>query len=332
MMRKSRRSQGGFSLIEVVIASIILAAVMFMTYTILFATSKTAQRGQMTSDLESRGVQFVELCKSQFYDAQFNYNNLTLLGIHNYFTQIHYQVSVSQNTTGNVTLGYPVTQAQDANAVAVYGMTASNPLGANYSCILRFEPEIVLYEGASGAPTILQPVEEDPCAPPWHVNPYTLTVPVSGSTALPSKSLNIDINGNGTKTDVFVQGKIWKYVIAPWSPPKPAFVVSSGIASDYVILAVMPNGTFTGEVDGPTPVGQPVGKDYLFRYLLAEPIPPTTYGNTELFFGSSGASKTYPGPNDVGLSVTIWHGMLDDTAKGFFYHKSWERMPFRLAK
>jgi hypothetical protein len=144
----------------------------------------------------------------------------------------------------------------------------------------------------------------------------------------------MDINKNGSWNDVFVIGRIRKYIMAPFVGPGAPPVVSTSSVADNVILAVIPSATpptMMGDVDVPTLAGQPAGKDWLFRYLQAEPFPSTTYGNTDLYYGSN-AGKTYPGSLDVCLSVTIWNGAPDDTGKAYFLHKSWERMPFRMSR
>jgi prepilin-type N-terminal cleavage/methylation domain-containing protein len=323
MTKTRRQSAAGLSMVEVMIAMVILAAVMLITYSVLSATSSTAERGQMNSNLEARGRDYIDHCKSLFYDAQFDdAGHDGFLGIHDHYTQVHFQMTVDQAVTGKVVFGYPV----DPTKNSAYGV--SPPTYQDYSCVIRFEPELVLYEGfASIAP--VQPTEEDTSAPQtFRANPYVQPPrSLNPGEPLPTQVLNMDINKNGNKTDVFVKGKIWKYVLkAPLGTP---VVYSTERLSDDVILAVLPDGTFMGEVDGPTPAGQPAGKDWLFRYLLAEPIPPTTYGNTDLFMGTA-ATLFHWGSTDVGLGMTIWHGIVDEKGKGFILHKSWERVPFRL--
>jgi prepilin-type N-terminal cleavage/methylation domain-containing protein len=352
----SRRS--GLSLLEVVIAMAILSAVMFMAYSVLFSTSTTAARGEMTAALEARGKKVVEFCKSDFYDARFNDTdnggNLSL-GIHDNHTQVHYQRAIRLNPVGSVDYGYlgrellldPVNFGKNwNNYYKVKPQTAGvdDPYlpFVGCSCVLRFEPELALYEGTSATPPVLMPpYSEDKWSPQfWNGNIYNDAgngAPLKPGAALPVKVLNRDIDGDNLKTGIFVKGKIVKYVMLPvtpgatavWNetyftsnPLRPGVLATEGVADD-VLLSVAADGTFQGDFNGSA---IPAGKDWLFRYLDSELFPATTYGNT------STTTSFFPQPKDVGIAVTVWLGIEDDSAKGFWARKSWERLPFRLSR
>ena len=321
-MKKSRGSVG-MSLIEVVIGCAILSAVMLMSYSILFSVSSTSSKGTLKSNLEDRGKKVVTYCKSQFYDARFRDTANLKLGIYDNGTQIHYQVALRQNTTGSVDFGYVGGKLDFVGSVPNY----TPWIGC--SCVLRFEAEMALYEGTTANPLVKMPGTANPTGPQeWRPNPYTYPVggvKLKAGDDLPILILNRDINGDGDRTDVFVKGKIWRYVMDAANKP-----LDSGLerVSDDVILAVSGTGLFNAEIDGLAPAGQPVGKDWLFRWLLAEPKTPTTYGNTDVL---GMAAQAFPGTADVGIGVTIWHGVEDDTGKGFFLRKAWDRIPFRLS-
>jgi hypothetical protein len=352
-MRTSyRRSESGMSMVEVMIATVILGFIMFATYMILFSTSTTSARGQVATNLDAAGKEFIEFCKKEFYDARFNDNvNSQVLGIHDNNTQIHYQLALGMSDAGNVVYGYPAganTLDNTGVTIQVKGVNQTlykqNLLAwANYQAVVRFEPELVYCEGSST--TVLQPATADLKAPQtWRPNPYAGNVSLAPGTPLPVFSratnvpLDLDMNRDGDKLDVFVKGKIWKYVMQPVlplaaTPVLQTYTVHSYVmVSDNVFLPVV-GGVFRGDME-PAVTGAVIGstvnltdgKDWLFRYLRAEPSdPPTTYGYLD-----DSATLAFPGPNTVCLGITIWHGALDDTGKFFTLRKTWERAPFRL--
>jgi len=327
-MKKVRRpGQSGLTLIEVIIASIILAAVMFMSYSVLLSTTSTSAQGELTLGLENRGKKFIERCKAEFYDARFNDTaNSGILGIHDNHTQVHYQVALRQNNTGAVDYGYVGASLVFVDPVTGVPSTASNAV-PNYtpwvgcSCVIRFEPEQAVYEASFASLAVVQPSTTDAQSPQtWKANSYTGTSLAPGTT-LPRLFLDKDVDGDGLKNTVYVRGKIWKYVM---NAAGTAALTAEQLDDD-VLLAVQSDGTFQGNVDAQT--GTPAGKDWLFRWLLSEPVPPTTYGNTDTAWLSN-----FPGPNAVAMMVTVWHGKVDDSGKRFVIRKSWERVPFRLSK
>jgi len=322
----SRRS-AGLSLIEVIIGMAILSAVMLMTYTILFSVTTTSSKGSLNSNLDDRGKKVLSFCKTQFYDARFRDTANLKLGIFDDGTQIHYQVALRQNTTGTVDFGYV------GGKVAINSGVPDYTPWVGYSCVIRFEPELALYEANTASPIINIPGTKNTSGPQeWQPNPYSGTQLKSGDP-LPVQVMNMDMNGDGKRTSVFVKGKIWKYVMDATNKPvylNPTTGSGAGLESlsDDVILCVSSTGTFNAEIDGLAPVGQPLGKDWLFRYLLPEPKTPTTYGNTDI---GGMAAQAFPSTTDVSVAVTVWHGVDDGTGKGFFLRKAWDRIPFRLS-
>jgi hypothetical protein len=162
----------------------------------------------------------------------------------------------------------------------------------------------------------------------YRANPYTGKVEAAG-TQLPTRILNRDINGDGLKTKVYVKGKIWKYIMEAYVTGLPTpNVISTERLSDDVILAVSASGAFNGDVDVPTPVGETAGKDWMFRFLMAEPnATPSKYGCTDPNIPSV---QSFPSANSVALAWTVWHLVEDERGKGFYMRKSWEKLPFRL--
>jgi prepilin-type N-terminal cleavage/methylation domain-containing protein len=351
MRTSHRRLDSGLSMLEVMIAVAILGFIMFATYTILLSTSTTAARGQINTNLDAAGKTFIEFCKKEFYDARFvdNANTGGWYGIHDNNTAIHYQIALGMSDQGNVVWGYPAgtnVVVDTGVAITLKGgsqtvKTKDYSAWADYTAVLRFEPELVYYEGTT-VPTVLQPGTDDARGPQtWQPNPYAGNVPLAQGTPLPvyqpavGLHLKLNINRDYDQLDVFVKGKIWKYVM------KPDYTVHSFVmVSDNVFLPVV-GGIFKGNmIDdplvppiGPTPIystlGAPVsdGKDWLFRYLQAEQSdPPTTYGSLD----TTALAGTLPTLRSACIGITVWHGALDDTGKFFHLRKTWERIPFRL--
>jgi len=339
---KRSRNAAGLSLIEVVIGMVILSAVILMTYSVLFSVTGTASKGTLNSNLDDRGKNLVSYLKNQFYDARFRHTQnagLYKLGIHDDATQIHFQVALRQNAGGAVEFGYVggrldfIDKIDPVSGKPVIDPKTGNPYKVgdytpwiDFSCVIRFEAEVVYYEANSASPVVTMPGTADVSGPQeWRPNPYANGAKLAKGDVLPVQLLNRDINGDGDKTDVFVKGKIWKYLMDAANKVK-----DEGLEriSDDVILCVRADGKFMGEVDGATPAGQPAGKDWLFRFLISEPATPTTYGNTDI---NGMASQDFPTPQAVAVAVSAWHGVEDDSGKRFFLRKTWDRIPFRLS-
>jgi hypothetical protein len=333
-------------MLEVLIATAILAVVMAMAYAILASTSKTSTDGMLTANLEDRGRYALDRLKTEFYDARFNDTaNTGLLGIHDNHTQVHFQVALQSTGGGNVDYGYVggKLNVDPTTKKAIYtdlvGTPKYNWIGC--TCVIRFEPELVIMENGATDLGLVQPTTNDDSGPQdWHTNPYNNGGQVAPGAAIPKIRIKGDLNKDGDKTDVFVKGKIWKYVFAPgpgWPTITTAWAakamnvkdaLTTERISDDVVLAVDPT-TKTYEADWDAPTTDPVpGKDWLFRYLASEQNPPSTYGRTD-----TTCLTNFPGPNSVAMMVVIWHATEDDSGKGTYnFRKAWERIPFRLSK
>jgi hypothetical protein len=332
-LKLKRKAVAGFSLMEVVIAFAVLSVVMLLTYSILHSTTSITARGHLTTNLEARGKEFINRCKTDFVDARFNEaTNTPLLGIHDDGTQIHYQMALRSNSTGTVDYGMI-----GGSLAFVSGVPDYTPW-INCSAIIRFEPQLILLEPNAANPNVKQPATADPGAPTdWQPNPYVNGTPklTPNVDLLPTLTLKQNINldktsgGSPDLTDVYVKGVIYKYVMPSYvgTPFTLADVLTKEKLSEDVILGVLPTGKFQGEIDTNYPT-TPEGKDWMFRYLMAEPLIVTTYGNTDITWTSN-----FPGPNSVALMVTVWHAVEDDKGRGFYLmRKAWERIPFRLSK
>jgi hypothetical protein len=335
-LKLKRKAVAGLSLMEVVIAMAVMAVVMLLTYSILHSTTNITAKGHLTTNLEARGREFLNRCKSDFVDARFNDNgNTGLLGIHDDGTQIHYMMALKSNTTGTVDYGMIGGKLDFISGVPDYTPWI------NCSAIIRFEPELILLEPAATNPGVKQTVTADQGAPTdWQRNRYVVNAPqlTPGVSLLPTLTLKKNINLDNDSTDVYVKGALYKYVMPPYvgTPFTLADVLTKERLSDDVILGVLPTGKFTGEIDTNYPT-TPVGKDWLFRYLAAEPFVVTTYGNTDdtwmVLADTDYPKGVFPGTNSVALMVTVWHAVEDDSGKGFYLmRKAWERIPFRLSK
>src|SRR5262245_30571823 len=108
-MKRSRNT--GLTLLEVMISSIILTAILLMTYQILFRGTATAANGQIHSQLQVRGREFTDFCKGELLHASLREKGTTglptqVLGIHGNHTILHYRVPVRRDRTGRIDFGY----------------------------------------------------------------------------------------------------------------------------------------------------------------------------------------------------------------------------------
>lgn len=219
----------GLTLVEVIIASAILAAVIVMAMTVLHSTSHTAASGQVMSQLEQRGNRVLNFCREQMSTASFTHPTYTNLGMvpGSANTAIAYQVCgpAVAGATGAVTLqfGYP-----DPSAPGTFGATLA--------CFVRFEADSILKE-SSGAGSAAP-------AANW-TNPLLPAFPALGPDRV--VVANVDVNGNGNQGDTFVVGRLMKYVVNEAT----GVVVGRERLDDNVILMVAGGpGAFNGDMDG----------------------------------------------------------------------------------
>lgn len=276
------RRNAGLSLIEVVIASAILVAVVAIAMSVLFSGTRTAASGQLMSQLEQRGVRTLAFCREQMASAAFTHPTYTNLGIvpGTSNTAIGYQVcgpaTVQTTGTATLTFGY-VDPRIPVNA-------ATQPVNPVLACFVRFEADTVYMESSASASASQIANWTSPSLPAYP------TLPSTDTTQLIVKVLNMDINGNGTRTDTFVSGRIMKYIV---DEPTGA-VVGREKLDDQVVLALNA-GAFSGDVDLD---GQ---RDYLFA-----------------FTDSTGAVNTaLTGATASGMLLNLWHGAVDENGKGF---------------
>jgi len=223
------RKQAGLTLVEVIIASAILSAVVLMAMSVLFSTSRTAASGQVMAQLEQRGNRILGFCRDQMSTASFKHQTFTNLGIvtspNSYNSAIAFQVCgpAVVGPTGAATLqfGYPDPRVPNQT------------FNANLACFLRFEADTV-YQESSGSPAATQAANwTSPGLPAF--SPLTTVV------------LNQDVNGNGSQYDTFVCGRIMKYVVDETTNT----VIGRERLDDQVLLRVSGTGpgAFSGDVD-----------------------------------------------------------------------------------
>jgi hypothetical protein len=287
------RKTTGLTLLEVIIASLILMLIVLMVTGVLSSASTTATRSSITGHLEARGRQFVDGCKTEFLSAQFTGSitcggNVCPMGIAGNNTEIRYRVPIGRDASGVVKVG----------CFSPLSVPNNGPK-AGWAYIIRFEADTVLKESVA-SPNASQPIS-------------TSSPPLPGYPPLvEQRILNMDVNGNGNRTQTFVRGKIKKYIVAPDGDPilgvKANPIGVEGL-SDDAILMVSPSGTFNGDVDGTPNSGK------LFRFVDEAGLETTPY--------------TSVGANGRGIVFIVWHGAFDELAKSFFIRKSGEQAAFR---
>lgn len=307
------RKTAGYTFIEVMIASLILVAVVTISMSILFSSTRTAARGSVTSDLEERGRKFTDFCKEEFLQAKFT-GQITLggsgatnLGISDtvYNTAIGYQMPGNNNAAG----------AALGSGQVVFGYTSpfagARGFRQTLACFIRFEADTVFKESSS-APSATQMTNWGAPFPNYPTLPAAIV-------------MNADINKDGDKADTFVRGKIKKYVFAPMDAANPVYIANGSACllgtetlSDQVILRVNPSapGKFNWNVDGDasTPAS---ALDPLF--LFVDQDGPNGVAITNANLAAQGK----------GVAVTIWHGNYDDDHKTLAIRKNSTTIRFR---
>jgi len=220
----------GLTLIEVVIAAVILTAVVLMTLAILTTSTSAATKATLTGDLETRGRQFVDFCRNQFAWGRFrDPSGVHTLGLYSDNTEIRYQIPVNQSPGGNLEYGYT-------------SRVGFEPAGVGRACAIRFEADTILKESAA-SPSATQPASMPPLPP---------------LPALATEIMNADLNKDRDRLDTFVRGRIRLYVV----DAAGSGILSRGSLGDCLVLAVTGANRFNGDMDGnaSTP-------DLLFRYV-----------------------------------------------------------------
>ena len=293
-----RNKRAGLSLIEVIIASAILCAVVAIAMNILFSGSRTAANGQLLSELEQRGNRTLAFCRDQLSTAAFTHPTYTDLGTvpATSNTALGFQVCgpATANAMGKVTLsfGYPDPRI-GVNA-------AVQPVDATLACFIRFEADTV-YKESSSAPNALQAADwTSPALPAYPALPSTDGMIV--------KTLNMDINGNGSRNETFVSGKLMKYVVDEVSHA----VVGRERLDDQVVLRV--SGPGAGEFSGDMDLdGTP---DYLFVFTDVAGVP-----NIALTGATAG-----------GVLLNLWHGCVSEDGKRFLLRNNRQLIHLRAER
>jgi len=362
-MKNYRRS--GFTLIEVIIASVILTALVLMAMMALFSATDVSMKGGHASELEERGKRFLALCRDEMASGQFG--GTLDLGLGSPLSlgacppppyppsgTLNYLQTPNGVSTYNLAVGYQLpgvwnqNGAQMAGTKVVYGYNCPFNLGLatttknpaqfiqNLACYLRFEADTVFKESVS-SPNAVQAANWDSgnLFPPYP----TLTNP--SSSVLRNQILDMDINGDGDRTDTYVRGKVVRLIYAPiasyvaglHSNPIQLSIVNGGtvtmsplllsreVVSDNVLLRVNSTtaGDFYCDFDGHT-AAKHSDEEVLFRYVDAS----GTVNTAPLGSIQSPADAT----NALGILVTVVHGDYDGSKKGFIWRKSSELIRF----
>ena len=256
--------QSGTTLVEVVIASVILAALVAMAMMVMMTASDTANEATITGDLENRSRQMLERLRSQFMTARFRDSSImpaTLDGMGLYLNNclLKYQVPVNVQADGVLRYGYSTK------------IGLSEEVGFGKFCVLRYEAETVIRESVN-APSTAQ-AADGPVA----------TLPAQPAL-VEDEIRNFDINKDGDLRDTFVRGKIMQYILF-----SDDTVETENILADNVLLAVRGSGDFRGDFDN-----NATTSELLFRYVKSDgdtwvdPHPNETEGRAlaiNVFFG-----------------------------------------------
>jgi hypothetical protein len=316
------RANAGMSLLEVLIASLILAFVVFMTIEILISGSTAVERSGITGTLEHRGRLTVHVCSNEFVSARFrldhtnpvtalqNLNPYPIagisgnadLGIYASNTEIRYMLAGTQDSDGLSPQSLPPSPSIK-NGQIVWGYTSPLPVPSNgfrkdLACLIRFEADTVLLESAGSPPVASQPAS-------WGA-------PFPALPALLSQNVNWDIDQNGVQTDTFVRGRLRQYVVAPAGHPLggPAgTILGISTLSDNVVLKVQGGNQFNADMDASP------GSGMLFRFVDKT--------------GAIAMSGSLPGPAATSIIMTVWHGNFDDRGRAFWVRKNSETVGFR---
>jgi hypothetical protein len=310
------KKKAGVTLLEVVIGSVIMTAVVFMSIGILVSTSAVLTSQTCASALEERGIRFLGVCREDLSTARFA-GTITVggssfnLGIPtpSYNTGVGYRVPGSRDASGkSLTLG-----------TIAYGYVSplQSPMTGFYqdlACFLRFEADSSFLE-SSNSPIPRQALD-------WGA-------PFPAFPELTPQILNLDLNGDGDTTDSFVRGRLVRYVLAQTSTnaslvashPSSA-VLGREVLSDNVLLRVA--GTAAGQFDAD---------------VEGHALPATSSGVLVGFVGQSGLYRGGAGQGGVdntnvatdglGLLVTLWHAVPDDQKKRFILRSNKILIRFR---
>ncbi len=274
------------TLLEVTLASTLLVAVFGMGLTVLLNSGTIAAKASHAGHHEAVARQITNHCRTQFLYARLSgpgpsLGGASTLGIWGNYTEVRYQVPVTPDERGKFRFGSTKRIGMD------------DPAGQDRIFIIRFEAEVVLRESAAATAAAAQP------AASW--GPSFPALPTL-STVL----LNMDLDGNGSRADTFLSGRLQKYEVSA----QGSFVGVESLCSG-VILRVEPS---------PNPYS------YDMNRAGSEPAEPLFR-----FVDSRGTlvSGSSPGASAAAIVVTLWNGSAEDKDKRFLLRKSSEVVRFR---
>lgn len=320
------RRNAGMSLIEIIIASIILVFIFGMSFMVLWSATDAGENSSISSELQNSGRAFVEEVKVLFRQAYLNSANSPSIA---YGRTIEDSKGSPVTLSSPLTLGlYPPTTGQTdtgeyrteiifkipvgraANGELVYGYTDKVGLddqtaGLGGGCIFRYEVEEYIREssGAPAAPTAAQTTNL----------PTSLFPALSGNLPVTTLSSRIDINRNGSYNDLFARGRIRKYVVRDSDGDGNLDVIYTVACPNVVVRVPASNTALLGE-DMDMPFSSGAGLDPVFRILDAANSPVT---NANLSQGGRS------------LEVTVFTGTWDRLKKAFIMKWNREIIRFR---
>jgi len=322
------RRNAGLTLLEVMIASIILVSVVLMAMSSLSVSTSLASKSGASSEVEQRGVRFLAWCRDNLSSAQFtktitSAGSTRALGIPStsYNTAVGFRVPGNRDASGAATAGGAVVFGYDSLLPA-----PKSGFYQDLACFLRFEADTV-YKESSSSPNAAQAAAWGAPFPayPALVNP--------DSSSLQSQILGIDVNGDGDQSDTYVRGKIVKYVIAPTGSAaatghagfpvngvvQSSLLLSREVLSDGVLLRVNSTlaGDFLCDLDGHA-TSPKSAVEALFRFVDSSGSP-----------DGVAVDNSNVAVSGQGLLVTVAHGNPDSTGKGFIVRKNSVLLRFR---
>lgn len=321
------RRNAGITLLEVMIASIILVSVVLMAMSSLSVSTSLASKSGAASEVEQRGMRFLAWCRDNMSSAQFtktinSAGTTRTLGIPSgsYNTAVGFRIPGNRDASGNAT----------AAGAVVFGYESLLPSPKNgfyqdLACFLRFEADTV-YKESSSSPNATQAAD-------WGAPFPAYPALVNPDSTMPSQILGLDVNGDGDRSDTFVRGKIVKYVIAPTGSaagsghagfpvngvPQSPLLLSREVLSDGVLLRAnsAAAGDFLCDLDGHA--SSPASAlEALFRFVDSSGSP-----------DGSVVDNSNVAVSGQGLLITVAHGNPDSSGKGFIVRKNSLLLRFR---
>jgi hypothetical protein len=301
-------NRAGLTLLEVVIASMILVIIIGFALDSLLTSTAIATKGSIVSDLEARGRIVTDFFREELLQARYVPHpsaplpaGMTRFGIDPPGAGYHSTILAYQHPGKLDQNGQPTPAAQP-----VYGYrnpSAASEFRQDLVCVVRFEATEVLAESSGAAPTGVTQLAN------WGALP---AYPALGARRV----ANLDINNDGDRNDVFVRGKLQRYIVSP-----TALVATEGMSSDFM-LRVRATGEWNGNLDD---VAAPVtdrpdsADDPIFRYVDERWPLAASITITDVNLVLEGRA----------VAVIAWHGNFDNRGKGFLIRRSTATVKWR---